>query len=73
MTAWASEEISKTRRPTNWRCHIVAPGHMKQTSMGHLRVRFAEADGNRTRQPAFAGSPVLKTGGPTRRPDASAN
>jgi hypothetical protein len=32
----------------------------------------AEADGNRTRQGAFAPSPVLKTGGPTRRPDASA-
>src|SRR5690242_6931837 len=33
----------------------------------------AEADGNRTRLPAFAGTPVLKTGGPTRRPDASAS
>ena len=32
----------------------------------------AEADGNRTRLPALAGTPVLKTGGPTRRPDASA-
>src|SRR5436190_5270140 len=31
----------------------------------------AEADGNRTRLPALAGTPVLKTGGPTRRPDAS--
>src|SRR5688572_12409406 len=35
-------------------------------------VAFAEADGNRTRLPALAGTPVLKTGGPTRRPDASA-
>ena len=32
----------------------------------------AEADGNRTRQGAFAPSPVLKTVGPTRNPDASA-
>ena len=32
---------------------------------------LAEADGNRTRLPALAGTPVLKTGGPTRRPDAS--
>jgi hypothetical protein len=31
----------------------------------------AEADGNRTRQGTLAPSPVLKTGGPTRRPDAS--
>ena len=33
---------------------------------------FAEADGNRTRQGAFAPSTVLKTAGPTRHPDASA-
>ena len=33
---------------------------------------MAEADGNRTRLPGSAGTPVLKTGGPTRRPDASA-
>ena len=31
----------------------------------------AEADGNRTRQGAFAPSSVLKTEGPTRHPDAS--
>src|SRR6266545_5821899 len=31
----------------------------------------AEADGNRTRLPTLAGTPVLKTVGPTRRPDAS--
>jgi hypothetical protein len=31
----------------------------------------AEADGNRTRLGALAPTPVLKTGGPTRRPDAS--
>src|SRR5438552_16242366 len=31
----------------------------------------AESDGNRTRQAALAASPVLKTGGPTRRPFAS--
>ena len=31
----------------------------------------AEADGNRTRQAAFAASTVLKTAGPTRHPDAS--
>src|SRR5690606_24556094 len=31
----------------------------------------AEADGNRTRQESCDPSPVLKTGGPTRRPDAS--
>src|SRR5437764_5719352 len=37
----------------------------------HVRAKLAEADGNRTRLPAFAASPVLKTGGPTRRPDAS--
>src|SRR4029453_1952964 len=35
-------------------------------------VAFAEADGNRTRLGALAPTPVLKTGGPTRRPDASA-
>ena len=34
-------------------------------------VPFAEADGNRTRLRALARTPVLKTGGPTRRPDAS--
>jgi hypothetical protein len=33
----------------------------------------AEADGNRTRLGAFAPTPILKTGGPTRRPDASAS
>ncbi len=33
---------------------------------------LAEADGNRTRQAAFAASTVLKTAGPTRHPDASA-
>ena len=38
---------------------------------GHAPNLVAEADGNRTRLPAFAGTPVLKTGGPTRRPDAS--
>jgi hypothetical protein len=39
---------------------------------GHpAKELVAEADGNRTRQGAFAPSPVLKTGGPTRRPDAS--
>src|SRR6058998_1681521 len=32
---------------------------------------LAEADGNRTRLGALAPTPVLKTGGPTRRPDAS--
>ena len=32
---------------------------------------LAEADGNRTRLRALARTPVLKTGGPTRRPDAS--
>src|SRR3990172_5057455 len=36
------------------------------------RARSAEADGNRTRLGALAPTPVLKTGGPTRRPDASA-
>jgi hypothetical protein len=36
------------------------------------RSLHAEADGNRTRLGAFAPTPVLKTGGPTRRPDASA-
>jgi hypothetical protein len=36
-----------------------------------LVTGLAEADGNRTRLPALAGTPVLKTGGPTRRPDAS--
>src|SRR3989337_1018502 len=36
-------------------------------------VPFAEADGNRTRLGALAPTPVLKTGGPTRRPDASAS
>jgi hypothetical protein len=35
------------------------------------RSLHAEADGNRTRLGAFAPTPVLKTGGPTRRPDAS--
>ncbi len=34
-------------------------------------LAVAEANGNRTRQGALAPSPVLKTGGPTRRPDAS--
>ena len=38
---------------------------------GVYSVRFAEADGNRTRLRALARTPVLKTGGPTRRPDAS--
>ena len=38
---------------------------------GHGLNLKAEADGNRTRLPAFAGTPVLKTGGPTRRPVAS--
>ena len=42
-------------------------------SVGTLSRAAAEADGNRTRLPAFAGTPVLKTGGPTRRPDASAS
>ena len=36
------------------------------------RFLYAEADGNRTRLGALAPTPVLKTGGPTRRPDASA-
>jgi hypothetical protein len=36
----------------------------------HIHV-LAEADGNRTRLGALAPTPVLKTGGPTRRPDAS--
>jgi hypothetical protein len=35
------------------------------------RSLLAEADGNRTRLGALAPTPVLKTGGPTRRPDAS--
>jgi hypothetical protein len=44
-----------------------------------LRIRvsaghgLAEADGNRTRLGALAPTPVLKTGGPTRCPDASAS
>jgi hypothetical protein len=38
---------------------------------GSYSVPFAEADGNRTRLGALAPTPVLKTGGPTRRPDAS--
>jgi hypothetical protein len=37
------------------------------------RFLYAEADGNRTRLGALAPTPVLKTGGPTRRPDASDN
>ena len=37
------------------------------------RPRSAEADGNRTRQRCTQRSPVLKTGGPTRYPDASAS
>ena len=40
-----------------------------RVSAGH---GMAEADGNRTRLGALAPTPVLKTGGPTRRPDASA-
>jgi hypothetical protein len=35
-------------------------------------ISRAEADGNRTRLGALAPTPVLKTGGPTRNPDASA-
>jgi hypothetical protein len=35
------------------------------------KPQLAEADGNRTRLRALARTPVLKTGGPTRRPDAS--
>jgi hypothetical protein len=38
-----------------------------------LRSLHAEADGNRTRLRALARTPVLKTGGPTRCPDASAS
>jgi hypothetical protein len=34
---------------------------------------LAEADGNRTRLGALAPTPVLKTGGPTRHPDASSD
>src|SRR4029453_14677824 len=43
---------------------------MSNASSNLIDIR-AEADGNRTRLPALAGTPVLKTGGPTRRPDAS--
>ena len=35
------------------------------------RRRLAEADGNRTRRGPFDPPPVLKTGEPTRRSDAS--
>lgn len=42
-----------------------------QPARGSTAVPSAEADGNRTRLGAFAPTPVLKTGGPTRRPDAS--
>jgi hypothetical protein len=45
---------------------------VRPQSAGQTHEFLAEADGNRTRQGAFAPSPVLKTGGPTRRPDASA-
>lgn len=38
---------------------------------GSYSVPFAEADGNRTRQGRERPSPVLKTEGPTRNPDAS--
>ena len=43
---------------------LSVPGLFRQS-------RFAEADGNRTRLRALALTPVLKTGGPTRSPDAS--
>ena len=36
-------------------------------------MQLAEADGNRTRQRRSAAPPVLKTGGTTRYPDASAS
>jgi hypothetical protein len=36
-----------------------------------VKMHVAEADGDRTRLRALALTPVLKTGGPTRRPDAS--
>ena len=38
---------------------------------GQRPLSAAEADGNRTRLGALAPTPVLKTGGPTRCPDAS--
>src|SRR6266545_2421684 len=45
------------------------PARRKAPSQRPLSA--AEADGNRTRLGALAPTPVLKTGGPTRRPDAS--
>jgi hypothetical protein len=48
-------------------------GELKSDSPIRPRFLHAEADGNRTRLGALAPTPVLKTGGPTRCPDASAS
>src|SRR6266498_5453658 len=50
---------------------VKGPDALVSRNGGTQDCRVAEADGNRTRLPALAGTPVLKTGGPTRRPDAS--
>ena len=47
-------------------------GGLAVESPGTPKPLVAEADGNRTRPARLSAAPVLKTGGPTRRPDASA-
>src|SRR3972149_5840782 len=55
------------------RGHIQRLPNRSLPSLPTVRIdRFGEAEGNRPRLRALARTPVLKTGGPTRRPDASA-
>jgi len=67
-----------TRSAGAWRLQCLQRDRFRRLLQGIRDVvrtpkpLVAEADGNRTRLPALAGTPVLKTGGPTRRPDASA-
>ena len=56
------------------RCHQSEPSRPAPDTLTLSQPEgrsVAEVDGNRTRQGTFAPSPVLKTGGPTRRPDTS--
>ena len=56
---------------SNRRQHAAGPQGMGGEPRQPTGLPVAEADGNRTRQAAFAASTVLKTAGPTRHPDAS--
>ncbi len=74
--------LSRSLPPLGWLSNEVLylPGSLagEQAAIPDLQAAglsasagFAEADGNRTRQGPFDPSPVLKTGEPTRRSDAS--